>query len=499
MAYKDMREFLARLESLGQLKRVATPLKAGRGDNELQALMRHLATTNGPGLILENLEDYNTPSIPVIFNPFGTRERTALTLETHDPLEAKHKHTAILTDRARWHEPNIVDRSQAPCKDVVIQSKDISLDKQLPHLWLGKEGSSYITGGVVVTRDPETGARNVGWYRMTQLWECLHPTGGSYSEERQKKQLSVFAFWNPPMNHIGLHLAKAAAMGKPLEIAIACQCDPAVHVAAGTAVPFGLDEFAFAGGLRGSPVDLVKCESVDLEVPATAEFVIEGVFNLPVQEETIGWHSNSVGYYDKLQIFPVFDVTAITHRKDPLWYATIEMMPPFDHNYLALLPVEGELLSDLQRKIPEVNDVVVTPNMTYIVQLKVDGATKPHPEFGKFVLHAVWGAAGRWGRTAKLVIVVGPDVDPYDLTAVEWAIGSRVQPWSDTIINRSGQAMVLDPSAVKGPQGFPMTSEQMGIDATIKIPERFTDFAEVSQADPADVAKIAEKLRDVLG
>lgn len=498
MAYKDMRDFLGRLEQLGQLKRVKVPLNAQRGTNELQALMRYLATSGGPGLVLENLEGYNTPEVPIIFNPFGTRERTALTLGLHDPLEAKLKHTAILSDRSTWHKPNIVDRSQAPCKDVVIPREQISLDKQLPHVWLGREGSSYITGGVVVTKDPETGARNVGWYRMTQLWECEHPLGGSYSEERQKKQLSVFAFWNPPMNHIGLHLAKAAKMGKPLEIAIACQCDPAVHVAAGTAVPFGLDEFEFAGGLRGSPVDLVKCETVDLEVPATAEYVIEGVFNLPVQQETIGWHSNSVGYYDKVQIFPVFDVTAITHRKDPMWYATIEMMPPFDHNYLALLPVEGELLSDLQRKIPEVKDVVVTPNMTYIVQLSVDGASKPHPEFGKFVLHAVWGAAGRWGRTAKLVIVVGPDVDPYDLTAVEWAIGSRVQPYSDTIINRSGQAMVLDPSAVKGPQGFPMTSEQMGIDATIKIPERFSDYAEVSQADPAAVAAIAEKLKGVL-
>ena len=200
-----------------------------------------------------------------------------------------------------------------------------------------------------------------------------------------------------------------------------------------------------------------------------------------------------------MQIFPVFDVKRITHRKDPLWYATIEMMPPFDHTWLALLPVEGEVLSDLQRKIPEVNDVVVTPNMTYIVQLKVDGAQKPHPEFGKFVLHAVWGAAGRWGRTAKVVVVVGPDINPYDMTAVDFAIGSRVQPYEDSIINKSAQAFVLDPSAVKGPQGFPMAGSQIGIDATIKIPERFTDYAPVSQAEPEKVAAIAEKLNGVLG
>ena len=137
--------------------------------------------------------------------------------------------------------------------------------------------------------------------------------------------------------------------------------------------------------------------------------------------------------------------------------------------------------------------------MMYIVQLTVDGADKPHTEFGKYILHAVWGASGRWGRTAKIVVVVGPDVDPYDLGQVEWVIMSRVQPYSDTIINKSGQAFVDDPSAPKTPEGYPVQSEQMGIDATIKVPERFDDYLEVSQADPNDVVRVAEKLKPVLG
>jgi 4-hydroxy-3-polyprenylbenzoate decarboxylase len=498
MAFKDMRAFLAGLDAKGQLKRVKVPFNAAYGTNELQALMRYLAETQGPALILENLDGYNTPGIPVVFNPFGSRERTGMTIGVADPIEAKVRHTAILSDRSSWKKPVLVERSKAPCKDVVIPREKIALDRQLPHVWLGKEGASYVCGGVVVTRDPETGERNVGWYRLTQLWNCKHPHGESYTEKEQKQQLSIFAFWNPPMNHIGVHLSKAQRMGKPLEIAVAVLCDPAVHMAAATGVPYGLDEFEYAGGLRGEPVELVKCETVNLEVPATAEWIIEGVFQPDVPQAVIGWHSNSVGYYDKHQVFPLFDVTCITHRKDPLWYATIEMMPPFDHNYMGLIPIEGEILSDLQRKIPEVRDAVVTPNMTYIVQLGVDGASKPHPEFGKYVLHALWGAAGRWPRTAKMAVVVGPDVNPYDLGAVEWAIQTRVQPYSDIIINRSGQAFVLDPSAPKGPQGFPTVGEQMGIDATIKIPERFTEYADVSQADPADVAKIAEKLRGVL-
>jgi len=498
MPFNDMRDFLAKLESDGQLKNVDVPLNCEIGEkNEMQALMRLLCEQDGPALKLNNLEGYNTPQFPVLFNVFGTRERTAMTIETDTPLACKQKHADILGDESLWHEPNIIDSAGAPCKEVVIEKDDIDLSKQLPLVWFGKEQASYVTGGVVVTKDPETGERNVGWYRLTQFAGAEHPTGGSYTEEEQKKQLSVFCFWNPPMSHIGLHLAKAKAMGKPLEVAIACQVDPAVCMAAATGVPFGHDEYNFAGGLRGEAVDLVKCDTVDLEVPAGAEFVIEGVF-LPDAEQTIGRHSNPVGYYDAIQVFPMVEINRITHRKDAMWYATMEMVPPFDHNYIALVPVEGEVLSDLQRKIPEVNDVVVTPNMTYIVQLRVDGASKPHAEFGKYILHAVWGSAGRWGRTAKIVIVVGPDVDPYDMDSIEWAIATRVMPATDIIINESGQAFVLDPSAPKGHHGFPVTGSQMGIDATIKVPERFSEYQEVSYPERSMVDSVAEKLKDII-
>jgi len=497
MPYKDMREFLGALEKKGQLKQIDVPIKAAHGDNELQALMRLLCQNDGPAAMLNNLEGYNRPDVPLIFNPFGTRERTAMMIDCTDPLEMKKKHAQVLTDQSCWHAPVIVEKDKAPCKEVIIKKEDISLDKDLPHVFFGKEAASYITGGLGITKDPETGDTNMGCYRITQLWNAVHPKGEEYPEEQQKKQLSVFAFWNPPMSHIGLHLARATAMGKPLEVAFALQCDPALHMAGATSVPFGKSEIDFAGGLRGEAVELVQCETVDLQVPATAEYIIEGVF-IPNAETIIGNHSNPVGYYDAIQVFPLFEVTCITHRKNPLWYATMEMIPPFDHNYQALVPVEGEILADLQRKIPEVEDVVVTPNMTYVVQLNVDGGRKPHAEFGKYVLHAVWGSAGRWGRTAKIVIVVGPDVDPYDMDSIEWAIATRVQPAEDTIINQSGQAFLLDPSATKGHHGFPVVGSQLGIDATMKVPERFDTYQEVSMPTPEEVASIADKLKDVL-
>ena len=136
MAFKDMRDFLGALEEAGQLKQVDIPLNCERGNNELQSLMRHLAQIDGPGLILNNLIGYNRPDVPVIFNPFGTRERTAMTIGLTDTLEAKKKHAKVLSDEASWHKPVVVERADAPCKQNVISKDDISLDKQLPTLWL---------------------------------------------------------------------------------------------------------------------------------------------------------------------------------------------------------------------------------------------------------------------------------------------------------------------------------------------------------------------------
>ena len=150
MAFKDMREFLNLLEEDGQLKHVEVPFNVGLGTNELQALMRYLAERDGPALILQNLEGYNTPDIPLIFNPFGTRERTAMTIGCRDPRETKSKHAKILADESVWLDPNLVERADAPCKDVVIEKDDIALDKQLPHVWFGKEGASYVTGETII-------------------------------------------------------------------------------------------------------------------------------------------------------------------------------------------------------------------------------------------------------------------------------------------------------------------------------------------------------------
>ena len=491
-----MRRYVKLLEERGLLRRLDAPLRARRGDTELQALMTLLQRTDGPGLMLNGVEGLNTQGLPVLFNPFGSHERTALMLGAETWNEARERYVRVAADPSTWHAPVVVPRAGAPCQEEVI--RDVDLRRDLPHLWFGKEGASFVTGAVVITRDPETGQRNVGWYRLTSFVDASHPRGGTYREELAKKFLAGFFWWNPPMNGIGRHIADAVRRGRRLEVACAVMCSPAVHVAGTTTLPHGVDELAFAGGLEGRPIELVQCETVDLQVPANAEWVIEGRV-VPEEQELVGWHSNWIGYYDEAHLLPLMEVSCITRRRDAMWYATVEMMPPFDHVYLGVMTVEVELLKDLQARIPEVKDVATTPNFSFVVQLSVDGAAKPFPGFGRHVLHAVWGAGGRWARSAKMVIVVGPDVDPRDWGAIEWAIMTRVQPVSDIVMNPSGPAQLLDPSLPKNAQGAGSLSEQFGIDATIKVPERHASYPEVSIADEAQVAALAQRLADVLG
>ncbi len=223
------------------------------------------------------------------------------------------------------------------------------------------------------------------------------------------------------------------------------------------------------------PVELVKCETVDLEVPATAEFVIEGVFRPDVPTDIIGWHSNSVGYYDKHQIFPIFDVTCITHRKDPLWYATIEMMPPFDHNYHGA--VAGGRRTAGRPAAQDPRGAGCGRDAEHDLHRAAQRGRRQQAAPGVRQVRA----ACRLGRCRALGRArrrcwwwSGPTSTRTICSSVEWAdpdAGAAATAISSSI--ESGQAFVLDPSAPKGPQGFPTTSEQMGIDATIKVPERF--------------------------
>ena len=298
-----------------------------------------------------------------------------------------------------------------------------------------------------------------------------------------------------------MHYAKAVKQGKPLQIAVAFCPEPTVlAIGGGPAILQGAhewDKYALAGAVRGEPLELVKCEMSDLYVPATAEHVIEGEIMVPPQEESDGPHGNFLGYYDPEFVLPLTKVKCITHRKSPIWYNTYEMWPPFDHGYIGVTFTAIEILSDLRRKLPEVNDVVLHGGTWLpfaVVQLSVDRDEKPWPYYGWHVIHAVWAASGRFPRMMKYVVVVGPDIDPYNLTDVLIAMVTRTQPIKDFIFNEHGGALVLDPSAPRGPQGNTLVSEQVGIDATIKQPERDAEFPKVARPTSEQLDSIASKI-----
>ena len=485
----DLRDFLAIFEKEGRLKRIKNPIKCGWPETELGALSRYLLNKDIGPVILENLEGFNTPGVPVVINLFGSPERTAMILGTKKWEEAVEKQTQVMKDK--WPEPKIV--KSGPCKEVIIQGDEIDLRKQVPKVWF-MEGQAFITGLVTISQDPETGERNVGWYRYGFFDK--HPqTGEWYSEEKRQRCLQGYIFWNPPMSHIGRHFSKAVKMGKPLEVAIAGPCDPTIHLASCTDMPFGKDEFEFAGALRGASVELVKCETVDLHVPATSEWVLEGEV-IPGQDELNWGHAHGMGYMDFGYILPLIRIKCITHRENPLWYATTECKPPWDHQYIIFL--NRYLFESIHARIPEVKDVAMPVPGIMVIQLSVDGSDR-EPEIGKRVLNTLWSIP-RLPGVYKFAVVVGPDINPHDIQEVGWALWTRCQPIQDSL-SQKVLAMFEDPSVpeeLEGPQKTKMVGEVIGFDALIKIPERYSKFQTVAEPPKEDVERIRAKVEKEL-
>jgi len=487
--YNDIRDFLAAFEAIGKLKRITTRIKCGWPGSELAELSRYILNEDIGPVLLENLDGYNMPDIPLILNLFGSPEKTAMTIGAKSWPEAVEKQTKIM--KCTWPEPNIVDTG--PCKEIKIDEQDVDLSAQVPKVWF-TEGQSWVTGLVSVTSDPETGERNVGWYRYG--FYDNHPnTDTPYDEEKRKKCLQGYIYWNPPMSQIGKHFAKAVKKGKPLEVAIAGPCDPAIHVASCTDLPIGSDEFAFAGALRGGPVDLVRCETVDLCVPAGSEWVLEGEV-IPGTDEPNWGHAHGMGYMDFGYILPMIKIKCITRRENPLWYATTEGKPPWDHQYIIFL--NRYLFEKVREIIPEVKDIAMPAPGITVVQLSVDGAER-EPEIGKRVINTLWSIP-RMPGVFKFVVVVGPDINPYDMQDVGWALWSRCQPIRDSVFQKVF-AMCEDPSVpgeCEGPQKTKMTGEVVGFDATIKVPEHYSRFQEVVEPSRQSVENIAAKVQGEL-
>jgi len=428
MAYADLRDFLRRLEKEGELARVQVEVEK---DHEIAAICRKVNDAGGPALLFEKIKGYE---VPLACNLVGTKKRFAMALEMAEEALAEEwlKRTA-----APPLEPVLV--AQGACQEKVLQGKEVDLLKNFPiPIWNELDGGPYITYPIVTSRDPETGRRNAAMYRM---------------QVHDRNRVGILM---APYRHTEIHRGKASAQGRGLPIAIAIGADPSVYLAAVAPLPWGVDEMAAAGSLRGKPLEVVKCKTVDLEVPASAEIVLEGEILFNTRQEE-GLYGDFTGYYGEKAMRPVIEIRAITHRKQPIYQALYNGRPPTEEQILRGLPIEIDIAK--QCTLPGIVKVNLTMGgcgaFNCVVSIK-----KQFEGYGKMIALAVLGT---WGaRFVKTLIVVDDDIDPHDWTQVEWALATRVQPHRDVEIIKDVVGCILDPS-------LPLHERQTGHSRTSKM------------------------------
>ena len=434
MPFKDLREFLNLLEEKGELLKTKKPVDV---KFEIASYIRKTSDQHGPALLFENVKNFN---MPVVGGVFATRERAFLALES-SPQDYVNRFEHALDHVV---PPKLV--STAPCKDVIHTGKDVDLTRLPIPTFSEKDPAPFITLGLCISRDPKGGGKNTSIYRL-QL--------------KGRSRLGIMA------QQLVRQLTEAESIGKGLPIAIAIGTDPVLALATQWMAPYGTDELALAGALRGEPVEVVKAETVDLEVPATAEIIIEGMV-LPNVREEEGPFGEVSGYYTPANPKPIIEVSAITHRRNPIYQAALTGMPTTENHVLKQLPLEASFYWQLKKEFPGVSAVhfpaAGTVGMTCVIAMK-----QAYECEARNVIAAMIGT-----RRNKITIVVDDDVDIFDMEKVWWAIATRTQADEDVIIFPRVVATAMDPSVRKLRVG-----SSLGIDATKPFGQRFPEIVKV--------------------
>jgi len=456
MAYKDLREYIRFLESQGELKRISYPVKRELEITEIASRVMH---SGGPALLFENVQGSD---LPVAINLMGTRRRIALALGVEKIEEIASRIEELLSTRIpesllgklallpRLRElfnypPRMV--SEGPVQEVVEEGETVDLTR-LPVLtsWPG-DGGPYFTLPQVITRSPVNGMRNVGMYRM-QLFD--RRTTGMH--------------WHIHKHGAG-HFEEARGLGRRLEVAVALGGDPALSYAASAPLPETIDEYLFAGFLRHEPVELVKARTVDLEVPAAAEIVLEGYVDPAEPLRREGPFGDHTGYYSLEDDYPVFHVQAVTRRRDAIYPATVVGKPPMEDYWMGYA-TERIFLPLLRLVLPELVDYHM-PAEGVFHNLVFVSIRKRYPGQAFKVMHSLWGQGLM--MLAKVLVVVDEDVDVQNPAEAWWAALNNIDPERDTIFT-PGPADALDHAS-----RLPCLGSKMGIDGTRKLPaEGFT-------------------------
>jgi len=447
MAYSSLRDFIQVLEREGELKRISHPIKA---ELEITEIADRVMKRGGPALLFENVVD---KKIPVLINAFGSAKRMALALgvtnveeiaaeiakliQTKPPRSFKDK-LQLLSELIKLAgvPPKIV--KEAACQEVIDREPDLNI---LPVLtcWPGDAGP-FITLPMVFSKDPDKGTRNVGLYRMqvfdartTGMHWHLHKVGARHYQRQKERP------------------------GK-LELAACLGGDPAMIYAATAPLPDQIDEILFTGFLRKKGVELIKGVTVDVEVPANSDIVIEGYVDPSEPLRREGPFGDHTGFYSLADDYPVFHVTCITHRKNPIYPTTIVGRPPMEDAYLGKA-TERLFLPLLRVTLPEIVDMNL-PVHGVFHNLAIVAIKKEFPGHARKVMHALWGL-GQMMFT-KTLIVVDHDINVHDLSEITWIAGNHIDPKRDMVFVE-GPVDVLDHAAPVLAYG-----SKVGIDATRK-------------------------------
>ncbi|MFK5956094.1 MAG: menaquinone biosynthesis decarboxylase [Planctomycetota bacterium] len=479
---ENLQDWIQMLDAAGELKRITVEVDPYLEISEITDRVSKEQGAENKALLFENVKGSD---MPVLINAFGSRKRCALSLGVEDIEEhAKRLHDLLeqappesLGDKLRmlpkllsigsWMPKKV---SKAPCQEVVLHGDDVDLCK-LPVLttWPDDAGP-FITFPLCVTQDPETGRRNLGTYRL----QVMGPKETGFHSHLHKDARR--------------HLKKAEERGERIPVAVVIGADPATCFASVIPAPPDVDELLIAGFIRQKGVPLVACKTVPLEVPATAEIVLEGWVD-PTDLRVEGPFGDHTGFYSLADKYPIFHVECITHRKNPVYHTTLVGRPPQEDCWMTE-GIERLLLPVLQKQFPEVLDYRmpfegVAHNLMYL-QIK-----KQYPGHARKIMNAIWGLGQ--AMFTKVIVVVDEDVDIHNDSEVAWATLNHIDPQRDLEFTM-GPMEVLDHASRAACYG-----SKVGIDATRKWPEEgFTrDWPDAIVMAPEVKKKVAERWKEL--
>ncbi len=487
MAYDDLREWIAALDRAGELKKISTEVDpileiAEITDRVSKMPARNNGHAGGPALLFQNIKGH--PGAQVLINQFGSARRMNLALEV-DKLDQvadrirqfmdvkspqgfldKVKMLPMLAEMGKFFPKTV---PTGPCKEV-IRRDNFSLDWfPILQCW-PKDAGRFITLPCVVTRDPKTGKRNVGMYRMqvydqhtTGMHWQRQKVGAEHYRERMRSAANAGASVSAgagvdimARSSGGSVLAEGGPSGK-MEVAVAIGTDPAITFSAIVPAPPDVEEYLIAGFLRQKPVELVKCETVDLEVPASAEIVLEGHVHLD-ELKTEGPFGDHTGFYSLEDLYPVFHLSCITHRKNPIYSTTIVGKPPMEDGWMGKA-VERIFLPLMRLTIPEIVDINL-PVEGVFHNLMIVSIKKSYPGQARKVMNAIWSLGQ--AMFTKCILVVDEDVNVQDIAEVTLKVLNHIDPERDI------QFMLGPVDSLDHASRLPNYGSKMGIDATRK-------------------------------